>query len=174
MKLTVDASVVVKWFVQEPLFQQARLVLTHRHDLYAPEILLAEFANVIWKKARRGEIADPGPHFAELRELGDIVALYRIAELVDRAASISSELDHPIYDCLYLACAEAAGSALVTADRRFADKASAKYCPRTHLPHRDAWFCRPSRFRDRRMRDWLRQAQFYADLFSRRMGEVSR
>ena len=33
MKLTVDASVVVKWFVQEPLFQQARLVLTHRHDL---------------------------------------------------------------------------------------------------------------------------------------------
>ena len=127
MKLTVDASVVVKWFVQEPLFQQARLVLTHRHDLYAPEILLAEFANVIWKKARRGEIADPGPHFAELRELGDIVALYRIAELVDRAASISSDLDHPIYDCLYLACAEAAGSALVTADRRFADKASAKY-----------------------------------------------
>ena len=127
MKLTVDASVVVKWFVQEPLFQQARLVLTHRHDLYAPEILLAEFANVIWKKARRGEIADPGPHFAELRELGDIVALYRIAELVDRAASISSELDHPIYDCLYLACAEAAGSALVTADRRFADKASAKF-----------------------------------------------
>ena len=86
MKLTVDASVVVKWFVQEPLFRQARLVLTHRHDLFAPEILLAEFANVIWKKTRRGEIVDPRPHFAELRELGDIVALHRIADLVDRAA----------------------------------------------------------------------------------------
>ena len=127
MKLTVDASVVVKWFVQEPLCQEARLVLTHRHDLYAPEILLAEFANVVWKKARRGEILDPRPHYAVLRELGDVVALHRIADLVDRAASFSNELDHPIHDCLYLACAEATGSALVTADRKFADKAADKF-----------------------------------------------
>ena len=127
MRLTVDASVVVKWFVPEPLFHEARLVLTYRHDLYAPELLLAEFANVIWKKARRGEIPDPRPHFAELRELGNIVALHRIAGLVDRAASISRELDHPVYDCLYLACAEATGSALVTADRKFAEKASGKF-----------------------------------------------
>ena len=32
-------------------------------------------------------------------------------------------IDHPIYDCLYLACAEATGSTLVTADHKFTDKA---------------------------------------------------
>ena len=54
MRLTVDASVVTKWFVPEPLFEEARLVLVHHVDLHAPDMLLAEFANNIWKKRRRG------------------------------------------------------------------------------------------------------------------------
>ena len=33
-------------------------------------------------------------------------------------------LDHPVYDCLYLACAEATSSVLITADHRFAKKAA--------------------------------------------------
>ena len=32
------------------------------------------------------------------------------------------EVDHPVYDCLYLACAESTGSVLVTADQRLAGK----------------------------------------------------
>jgi predicted nucleic acid-binding protein len=35
----------------------------------------------------------------------------------------SVELGHPVYDCLYLACAESADAILVTADDRFAAKA---------------------------------------------------
>ena len=31
-------------------------------------------------------------------------------------------IDHPLYDCLYLACAETTGSVLVTADKRLANK----------------------------------------------------
>ena len=58
MNLTVDASVVIKWFVAETLFEQARLLLSDSFDLHAPDILLAEFANTIWKKFRRGEISD--------------------------------------------------------------------------------------------------------------------
>ena len=57
MKLTVDASVVIKWFVTEPLCEEARQLLGDRLDLHAPDILLAEFANIIWKKVRRGEIS---------------------------------------------------------------------------------------------------------------------
>lgn len=63
MKLTVDASIVVKWFVTEPLSDDARCLLSHRIDLHAPDILLAEFANTIWKKARLREIADPRPYW---------------------------------------------------------------------------------------------------------------
>ena len=39
MKLTVDASVVIKWFVTEPLCEEARQLLGDRLDLHAPDIL---------------------------------------------------------------------------------------------------------------------------------------
>ena len=122
MNLTVDASVVIKWFVAEPMGDEARLVLSHRVKLHAPELVVAEFANTIWKKARRGEIPDPGPYLQEIPALPNIIDLYPIVNLAERAAQIAFELDHPIYDCLYLACAETTGSDLITADRRFADK----------------------------------------------------
>jgi predicted nucleic acid-binding protein len=69
VKLTVDASIAVKWFVAEPLREEARRLLAHRLHLHAPEILLSEFANTIWKKVRRGEIEDPQPYFDELANL---------------------------------------------------------------------------------------------------------
>ena len=39
--------------------------------------------------------------------------------LIDCALAIALYLRHPIYDCLYLACAERAGTRLVTADWKF-------------------------------------------------------
>ena len=122
MKLTVDASVVIKWFVAESLCDEARLVLGRRVRLHAPELVLAEFANTIWKKARRNEVPDPGPYLAELATLPDVIDLCPIRHLAERAARIALEIDHPNYDCLYLACAEITDSDLITADRRFADK----------------------------------------------------
>ena len=124
MKLTVDASVVIKWFVAESMSDEARLVLGRRIRLHAPELLLAEFANTIWKKARRNEVPDPEPYLAELATLPNIIDLCPIVHLAERAARLVLEIDHPIYDCLYLACAELSDSDLITADRRFADKAA--------------------------------------------------
>lgn len=126
MKLTVDASIVIKWFVAEPMSDESRLLLSRRIHLQAPEFLLVEFANTIWKKKRRGELLDAHPFLEELAGLTDIITLHRDGELVERAISIAMELDHPIYDCLYLACAESTDSNLITADQRFADKAVAK------------------------------------------------
>ena len=124
MRLTVDASVVVKWFVDEPLGEEARLLLAHRLDLYAPAILLAEFANTIWKKVRRGEVPDSRPYFDEIKAIPEIVDLVPDADVVARAASIAVEMGHPVYDCLYLACAEATDSVVITADRRLAGRSA--------------------------------------------------
>ena len=66
----------------------------------------------------------PGPYLAELVTLPDVIDLCPIRHLAERAAQIAFELDHPIYDCLYLACSEITDSDLITADRRFADKAA--------------------------------------------------
>ena len=52
MNFVVDASVVVKWLVSETLTEEARLLLSHRLKLHAPELLLAEYANVIWVLGR--------------------------------------------------------------------------------------------------------------------------
>ena len=82
MKLTVDASIAVKWFVAEPLHGEARRLLSHRLCLHTPDLLLAEFANTIWKKARNGELDDPQPCFDELALLPDMVG--KISALTDK------------------------------------------------------------------------------------------
>ena len=127
MRLTVDASVVVKWFVPEVLADEARLLLEYPHEFQAPDILLAEFGNTIWKKFRRGEVSFLRPYMDELLELDEVIDLHPVGEQVTRAVQIAGELEHPVYDCLYLACAEATGSPVVTADRRLANKAASGF-----------------------------------------------
>ena len=122
MKLVVDASVAVKWFVSETLSGEARLLLSHRLELHAPDLLLAEYANVIWKKVRRRELKASPEYTDALSNLSENVALHPIGDLIERAMQVALDLDHPIYDCLYLACAEATESTLITADEKLANK----------------------------------------------------
>ena len=124
MRITVDASIVIKWFVAESLSRESRLLLARHMEFQAPDLLLSEFANTIWKKVRRGEIAHPEPFFHELRSLSELIALYPAEVLIERASHLAIEMDHPVYDCLYLACAEASGTALVTADKALVDRAN--------------------------------------------------
>lgn len=42
-----------------------------------------------------------------------------------RALSLALELDHAVYDCLYLAVAEAESARIVSADRRFLSRLAA-------------------------------------------------
>ena len=125
MKLTVDASVVVKWYVPEDLAENARLLRAHRLELHAPDLLLAEFVNVFWKKHRRQEIPDVSQHLDEIRRLPHDITLRPLSSLIGRAGQISLEFDHPVVDCLYLACAEETGSPFVTADQKVANKLDA-------------------------------------------------
>ena len=117
----------VKWFVAEPLYNEARRLLARRIDLYAPDLVLSEFANTIWKKTRRKEIPDQEPYLNELSSLSDVISLLPDRELIERAARMAFAIDHPVYDCLYLACAEATGSGVITADRRLANKSAAQH-----------------------------------------------
>lgn len=142
MKLTVDASVVVKWFVPEALSEEARILLGDGLSLCAPDLVLVEFANTIWKKVRRGELADHQPYINELPHLSEVITLYPAYDLLASTAQIAQKLDHPIYDCLYLACAEATRSILVTADRKFANKIVDGY------PHANARYIGTDHFAD--------------------------
>ena len=119
MNLVVDASVAIKWFVRESLYDDADRLLLGDHELSAPDFLVIELANIAWKKAVRKEI---GPQQAELIPeacVRNIRSLYPSPDLVGRATSIAIHLNHPVYDCLYLACAEEVDGIVVTADKRF-------------------------------------------------------
>ena len=120
MKL-VDASVALKWFLDEQHGDVARM-LAERNDLCAPVHIIAEVLNGLWKNKARGVISSKAvlravpvlpPHFAELTEL---------TPLSLAAVRISLELDHPVYDCLYLADAERRRMPVVTADLKLLNR----------------------------------------------------
>ena len=93
MKLTVDASVVVKWYVSETDSEEARVLLGHRLERFAPDFVLVELANIFWKKARRREIGNPDTYFQELHRVREAVVLSPSADLIARAAQIGAQID---------------------------------------------------------------------------------
>ena len=50
--------------------------------------------------------------------LDGVPVLHASSALVERATRIALDLDHPVYDCIYIACAEAIGGVLITADEK--------------------------------------------------------
>jgi predicted nucleic acid-binding protein len=112
----IDASVAIKWVVEEPGTQQA--LLLRQHSLAAPDLLVPECANILWKKVRRRELTeDEAMLAARLLERAD-VQLELMRPLLEPATRVAIALDHPAYDCTYLALAQVLSCPLVTADER--------------------------------------------------------
>ncbi len=116
----VDASVAVKWVVEEADSSVARTLTAHR--IVAPDLLLIECANVLWKKVLRGELPSDAAEDRLKVLLNVPVELRRRNELLVAALRLAVELRHPAYDCLYLALAVEIGGRLVSADRRFVER----------------------------------------------------
>jgi predicted nucleic acid-binding protein len=112
----VDASVAVKWLVQEPGSEQARLL--SRARLEAPDLLPVECANILWKKVRVRDLSREEA-LARLQLLLQApVSLAGSRMLLEPALEMSFDLRHPVYDCVYLALALQRQLPLVTADER--------------------------------------------------------
>lgn len=118
MTLVVDASVVGKWFFHEPLHEEATRLLDYKEQFNAPELIMAEVANLAWKRCRRGEIEPDHARTIVSSIRFYLPRLHPLAALSDRALDIALVLGHPVYDCFYLACAETVGGVLITADKR--------------------------------------------------------
>jgi predicted nucleic acid-binding protein len=119
-RYVVDASVAVKWVIDEPGADQA--LRLRRHVLSAPELLIAECANIVWKKARLGELTEPEASLAAGLISRSDIELIPMRPLTRRAVELAILLDHSAYDCMYLALAEATGCPFVTADARLLRK----------------------------------------------------
>jgi len=116
--IIVDASTAIKWVVEEEGSDAAAALVTEK--LVAPSLMMAECANALWAKSRRGELSALEV-IERIRLLLDApVDLVPLEPLVESATELALELSHPIYDCLYLALARRLNGLLVTADGRFA------------------------------------------------------
>ena len=116
MKWVIDASVAAKWLAPEPDTAQAEALLAD--DLMAPDLLYAEVGNILWKKQLRGEMDAATAQIGARWLLQVPLQVHDSANLLAGALALALQLQHPAYDCFYLALAQRVGAPLVTADRR--------------------------------------------------------
>lgn len=118
MTHVVDASVAAKWFIDERDTPEAELLLARSEPLIAPELGVVEVANAMWKHILRGETSAQQASVMVGSLSRFFADLFALGPLAGRAVAIAGALRHPVYDCFYLALAEAEGATLVTADQR--------------------------------------------------------
>jgi predicted nucleic acid-binding protein len=117
----IDASIALKWVIEEEGTPEA-LALRQRAKLMAPELLVAESANVLWKKVRRDELLKEEALLAARLLQAAEIELLPARNLLETSLRMSIEIDHPAYDCMYLALAVENKCNFVTADERFLQK----------------------------------------------------
>ena len=127
LRCVVDASVTIKLFVAEVDSPQAVSLFEHltadpQARFYAPSLLYAECANILWKCVRRFQIdrREAERSLAKLMMLA--IDCVEVKEVIAEAHQMAMAHDISAYDACYAAAAARKGVPLVTADERLALK----------------------------------------------------
>ena len=124
MTVVVDASVALKWVLEEEGTEEA-LALWDRWQadgerVVAPPVFRAEVANTLRQVVRRG-MATTQEAADLLEALLEVVAVEEPPTLYGRSLQMAHDFDlGAVYDALYLALAESENCEVWTADRRLA------------------------------------------------------
>ena len=121
MRLVVDASVAVKWLVEEEQSELAESLFDGAHDLHAPRLMVSEVSNALWAKVRRHQIRRDEAEVLATAIAGMPLRWFGDEHICADAVRLALALDRPAYDCTYLALGHRLGATLVTADIRFMD-----------------------------------------------------
>lgn len=125
MRLAVDASVAVKWFLRTRSREQyldeadavARTIGLPGSELFTPDHWSAEVVAVLAHN-------DPSAIDDAILLLDDMRPRHiRGPKILKRASDMAIALDHHLFDTLYHVVALETGSTLVTADARYYSKA---------------------------------------------------
>ena len=114
----LDASAAVRLILADPAAADLAERVGGAALVLAPELMLNELANTLWKLQRADRLNDLDPQelLAEARELVDRLEPDR--HLQAEALALACHLNHPVYDCLYLALARREAASLISSDRR--------------------------------------------------------
>lgn len=132
--VVIDANVAAALLLDLAYSARARDAVDGVERLIAPDIVVHEFTNALWKLVTGGRITEGFAHQALVGLdglVGDFVAGRAIAH---DALRIAIEFTHPVYDCFYLALARERDAILLTADRRLVARvARSELAKRLHL-----------------------------------------
>lgn len=124
MKLVVDASFAFLWLGGDA-GAPAVAEFDHRYragqlELHAPELFVAETANVLWKAVRRGlrTLDESVAIFESLQDLR--ISLHTHRDLAAPALDLAMRRGIPAGDAMYVALALRDSTPLFTADARLA------------------------------------------------------
>lgn len=126
MRVVIDASVAVKWFIHEAEGEDhISEAVTLLHQIGAGGLHLIQpphwLADVVAVLARRyPQAAEPGMELLAAMDIpiNDDLACYK------RAITLAQNLSHHLFDTLYHAAALETGATLVTADAHYWRKAN--------------------------------------------------
>jgi predicted nucleic acid-binding protein len=128
--VVVDASIMVALYVEEALSEPARSALLRAREagdeLHAPDLILIECANALWKRAARGELdrASAMTAIGDLSSLEDVSFHPLDAQLTPPALSLAMAHSLTAYDAAYAALAVQLGGGVISGDKRFVERAS--------------------------------------------------
>ena len=121
--LVVDSGITVKWYIEEDDSDIAQLIYNEYEagniSFLAPDLIYAEFGNIIWKKQIFKNLNANEADFAisEFKKIS--FTLTPITLLFDDAYKIAVKYKRTFYDSLYLALSERENCEFVTADEKF-------------------------------------------------------
>lgn len=136
--LVVDASIAIGWALDSPHSAKCAHILRSPKSLVAPDLIIPEIANAFYMQSKN-KTTDASRLRDGLQLLPRWFAeLVPCATLRGEALDLALELNHPAYDCFYLALALMRDARFVTTDARFRGKAVASGY-RDHVLHLDDW-----------------------------------
>jgi predicted nucleic acid-binding protein len=125
VNLVIDASVLIKFYVPEVLFDRAERLLAKVEkgdiELSAPDLIYPEVGNILWKKNRLKELTH-----SEVEEITDAILSFPLKieaskPLLPLALDIAIACGITVYDAIYVSLAKVYETAMMTADRKLVD-----------------------------------------------------
>ncbi len=129
--IVVDSGITIKWFIEEDDSDIAQFIYddyeSGNFSFLAPDLIYAEFGNIVWKKLIFKNLDPKEANFAvqEFKKIS--FTLTPITALFDDAYEIAVKYKRTFYDSLYLALSVRENCEFVTADEKFYNAVRANF-----------------------------------------------
>lgn len=120
--IVVDANVALRWSFEMEWSDQATAVLQSKIPVVVPDLIIPEVTNaLVFKLRERPDRVARAGDCLEFLPRG-FVEVVPSVPLRFRAFALGITLDHPAYDCFYLALAEQRNATFITTDEHLLRK----------------------------------------------------